>query len=185
MEVGRLEFTPQYMMMVDRMGRQYMKASYDEVPFMVQAGADFYAIQALFWNTLFVPGKGENWTEQDFEVTQVGEQTIFKSKGEGMLQCQFVVDALTGLIRNTTVAAMEQNKIPALNWTYLHFTEVSGSSFPDKMQISMGKAGKSYRLSVSLSSLKVNAKEVKPTEEPGGKYKKVEIQDILNQLMKL
>lgn len=32
MEVGRLEFTPQYMMMVNRMGREYVKVDYAGVP---------------------------------------------------------------------------------------------------------------------------------------------------------
>ena len=57
MEVGLLEFTPSDVLIVDRFNKQYVRASYAEVPFLSQADLDFYALQALFWNEIFVPGQ--------------------------------------------------------------------------------------------------------------------------------
>ena len=70
MEVGRLEFTPQYMMMVNRMGREYVKVDYADVPYLQQAGVDFYTLQALFWSDVFVPGQEGRWQEQDFTILE-------------------------------------------------------------------------------------------------------------------
>ena len=103
MEVGRLEFTPQYMMMVNRMGREYVKVDYADVPYLQQAGVDFYTLQALFWSDVFVPGQEGRWQEQDFTISKNQESTILTSKAGSLLQCQFVVDLLTGLIRNTSI----------------------------------------------------------------------------------
>ena len=36
---------------INRAERQYVKVRYDEVPYLQKAGIDFYALQALFWNT--------------------------------------------------------------------------------------------------------------------------------------
>ncbi len=185
MEVGRLEFTPQYMMMVNRMERQYVKVSYSEVPYLLDAGIDFYSLQALFWGDLFVPGSGSSWNESDFSVSRTDESAVLTTQDNGMLQCRFVVDLLTGLLRNTSVASPTKLVSSRLDWTYLHFAAVEQKSFPDKMRLSVRDGVKSYTADFSLGSLKLNAKKVEPTQEPGGKYKKVAPETILKQLMKL
>ena len=50
LEVARIEMTPDYFMVVDKMGRQYVKASYNDVSFLRDADVDFYTIQSYFWN---------------------------------------------------------------------------------------------------------------------------------------
>lgn len=184
MEVGRLEFTPQYMMMVNRMERQYVKVDYAEVPYLQQAGIDFHTLQSLFWNDLFVPGKSEGWSEDDFDISRNEESTILTTRSGGLLQCQFLVDLLTGLIRNTSVVVPGETVVPRLNWTYLHFANVEQRSFPDKMQLSLSGSGKNLTAVFSLSNLKWNAKAVELTPEPGGKYKKVTPDAIIKQLIK-
>lgn len=185
MEVGRLEFTPQYMMLVNRMERQYVKVSYSEVPYLLDAGIDFYSLQALFWGDLFVPGSGSSWNESDFSVSRTNESTVLTTQDNGMLQCRFVVDLLTGLLRNTSVASPTKLASTRLDWTYQHFAAVEQKSFPDKMRLSLRDGVKTYTADFSLSNLKLDAKKVEPTQEPGGKYKKVAPETIFKQLMKL
>ena len=50
LEVARIEMTPEYFLLVDKMGRQYVKASYNDVSFLRDADVDFYTIQSYFWN---------------------------------------------------------------------------------------------------------------------------------------
>lgn len=172
------------MMMVNRMGREYVKVDYADVPYLQQAGVDFYTLQALFWSDVFVPGQEGRWQEQDFTISKNQESTILTSKAGSLLQCQFVVDLLTGLIRNTSIVATVQGSVPRLNWTYQHFANVEQKSFPDKMQLSVTGAGKDLTAVFSLSNLKWNAKSIELTPEPGGKYKRVSPDLILKQLMK-
>lgn len=185
MEVGRLEFTPQYMMMVNRMERQYVKVSYSEVPYMLDAGIDFYSLQALFWGDVFVPGCGSSWNESDFTVERNREDAVLTTNSGGALQCRFIVDMLTGLLRSTSVASPTRLASPKLDWTYQHFASVEQKSFPDKMCLSISDGNKSYTADFSLSNLKLNSKTVELTEEPGNKYKRVEPETILKRLMKL
>lgn len=64
MEVGRLEFTKDYVMIVDRIHKEYVKADYNKVDFLKRNGLNFYSMQALFWNMLFVPGAGNITDDQ-------------------------------------------------------------------------------------------------------------------------
>lgn len=57
MEVGRLEFTPDYVLLINRLEKEYVKATYSELDFLKANGLDFYALQSLFWNELFQPAK--------------------------------------------------------------------------------------------------------------------------------
>ncbi len=57
MEVGRLEFTPDYVLLINRLEKEYVKATYSDLDFLKANGLDFYALQSLFWNELFQPAK--------------------------------------------------------------------------------------------------------------------------------
>ena len=57
MEVGRMEFSKDSVLIIDRIHKQYLKSSYDQVSFLRNNGIDFQSLQALFWNQLFVPGE--------------------------------------------------------------------------------------------------------------------------------
>ena len=52
-EAGRLEFTPDYVLIIDRINKLYLKVPYSHLDFMRNSNIDFYVIQALFWNELF------------------------------------------------------------------------------------------------------------------------------------
>ena len=56
-EAGRLEFTTDYVLIMDRINKQYIKASYEQLDFLRNSGLNFYSLQALFWNELFMPGQ--------------------------------------------------------------------------------------------------------------------------------
>ena len=185
MEVGRLEFTPDYVMLVNRAERQYVKINYADIPYLQQAGVDFYSLQALFWADIFVPGKASAWEAGDFKVVSGKDSWTLTTSDRGLLSCRFVVDALSGLLRNSTVMLSDKAHAPLLNWTYQRFTATDGGKFPDKMFLEVGTSGKSVFATFSLSNVKWNTKSVSPTQEPTGKYQKVDTDTILKQLMKL
>lgn len=72
LEVARIEMTPEYFMLIDKMGRQYMKSSYSSISFLRDADIDFRTLQAFFWDeqTSYIPG----WERTDF--VNVGERSL-------------------------------------------------------------------------------------------------------------
>lgn len=72
LEVARIEMTPDYFMLIDKMGRQYVKSSYGDVSFLRNADVDFYTIQAYFWNEQTSNYSG--WERSDF--VNIGGKTL-------------------------------------------------------------------------------------------------------------
>ena len=48
LEVARIEMTADYVLLIDRIGKQFVKAAYADIDFM--QGVDFQTIQAYFWD---------------------------------------------------------------------------------------------------------------------------------------
>ena len=75
-EIARIDFTPEYVLLVDRYHKEYIKASYKEVSFLADNGISFYSLQSLFWNELFLPGQkkiADNQLKQfDCDIASVG-----------------------------------------------------------------------------------------------------------------
>lgn len=49
MEAARLEFTPQEVLLIDRINRQYVKAKYEDVTFLKKYNLNFQSLQQRFW----------------------------------------------------------------------------------------------------------------------------------------
>lgn len=185
MEVGRLELTPDYLLLINRAERQYVKVNYSEIPYLRQVGIDFYSLQALFWSDLFVLGKGNKWSESDFAVTRAGGKVVLQSATNSLLQCSFLVNVLSGLIENSSVTVSGKTRPTGLIWNYEHFVALGDRQFPDKMKLGILDSGKETSATISLSNVKWNAKDVELTKEPGSKYRKVDASSLLNKLIKL
>ena len=50
MEAGRLEFTPDYVLLIDRIHKQYVKERYENVEILKKNGITFQMIQNRFWD---------------------------------------------------------------------------------------------------------------------------------------
>lgn len=179
MEVGRLEFTPDYMLVLDRMGKQYVKAAYKDVDFLKRSGLDFYALQSLFWNELFIPGK-RSVSEGDFTQVQKNGLLYLITKGASLLSLQFAVKPQGNLLLNTHIAA-RQNTGQSFDWHYLHF---DGNSMPDKMQLSVSGVGKDVKAVMSLSNVKNNS-DWTLTQIPENKYKQVSAEALFKKLLQM
>ena len=61
--VGTLELTHDYILLLDRINKRYCKVSYSEVPSLAQAGIDFNYLQRVFWGEAETsPSKVLEWT---------------------------------------------------------------------------------------------------------------------------
>ena len=55
-EVARIEFLPDMVVVMDRMHNLYSVCHYADIPYRNELGVDFEMVQALLWNRLFSPG---------------------------------------------------------------------------------------------------------------------------------
>ena len=191
-EIARVDFTPDYVLLVDRYHKEYIKASYKDVGFLAANGISFYSLQALFWNQLFLPGESA-LTDAMIKklVCDLASMAtdVPVTYNNGNMSYEWTAGKSTALI---TAADIEyksgQHGSSSLHWDYDNFRSVGGKAFPLSQQFTLktNLAGKqqSAQLTVRMSSPKTSADwDVKT--ELSSKYKKIEAQDILKKLLSI
>ena len=88
------------------MHKQYVKATYNDLAFLKNNGLNFYSLQALFWNELFLPGNNQltvNMLDKFDSESSAGPQRKVKVKS-GNLNFEWDTTAATGRIDAANVA---------------------------------------------------------------------------------
>lgn len=186
-EVGRIEFTPDYVLVIDRMHKEYIKEDYNKVDFLKNNGLNFYSLQALFWNQLFMPGTASisDANLLDFGVTEAGNSKNITLK-KGNLNIVWNADNANGRISTAkaTYSSLTQGK-SSLNWTYSNFKAVAGKMFPAYQKFTFAttaiKNQSNISLTIDMDGVKTDSKwEAK--SEISKRYKKIEATDVFGKL---
>lgn len=184
MEVGLMEFTPNDVLVVDRMNKQFVRAKYGEVSFLRQAGLDFYALQSLFWNELFIPGQHTLSAEGlgRFELVQKAGLNVLTPKNTPKLAYHFYADPQANTIQRLQVRSNNAAEKGEFAFNYDGFELFGGRPFPTQMRMAVtGTGKKDITLALSLSSLKADASfDTRTTVS--AKYTQRSVQQVLGQL---
>lgn len=192
MEVGRLEFAKDYVILMDRINKEYVKASYADVDFLRDNGLDFYALQALFWNQLFIPGTQEitDSSLKNFSVTfnDAVANTIVSLK-RGSMSYRWSADKTSGQLRSVDVTySGKTSGTTTVTCNYGSFKPLGRKQFPMDITLIMKsdavKGGKRMSLNMSLDGIDMSG-DWETYTSVSGKYKHVSVQDVMNRLMKL
>ncbi len=184
MEVGRLEFTRDSVLIMDRIHKQFLKSSYDQVSFLKNNGIDFYALQALFWNQLFEPGSKKVTSSQAADFKADGSSIVLE---KGKMKYTWNTDA-QGLIAKTVAAYTSSKGTSKLDWNYSDFTAFDSKMFPttQSFTIQTEAAGgtKKIGVTITMKKLKTDSDWDTITKVPS-KYKPVNLKDVINQILKM
>lgn len=185
-EAARIEFTPKRLLVLDRISRRYVEVKYDDLPFFKQSKLDFYTLQALFWNELFLPGVKhvEKGDLRDFQLTRNNDKvTLTVDKGK-RLSYSFLATLATGILEESRIHVdAKDDRTYQLNWLYQDFTTLEGSQFPASMNLSLKGIEKPTKASFNFSRWNTEANYT-PLTVPN-RYRQVEAADILKQLLTL
>lgn len=191
-EVGRIEFTPDYVLIVDRLHKEFIQADYSQVDFLRNQGISFYSLQALFWNQLLLPGTQEV-KESDlkrFDVDfSVDSNNLPVSYRQGPMSYQWQADKTTGRIIQALVNYQSSNYgNSSLRMDYANFKAVGSKQFPAdiSLRLSTKAAGKPKEVNILLRMDKITTDNKWDTHtEVSSRYKKVEPQDVLGKILNL
>lgn len=187
-EAGRLELTKDYVLVMDRMNKQYIKVDYNKVDFLRQSGLNFYSLQSLFWNELFLPGRDTRVTAADtdgYTVSLAQDNTLTLKLDKGDLHYNWTADNNKGLINhfNGSYADKANNNV-AVDWTYGTFKAFSSKQFPTNNNIKVTTPKKSVNVELQLNSIDSN-NDWETRTTVSSKYKQVNLDDILRKLSSL
>lgn len=190
-EVGRIDFTPDKVLIVDRLHKEYIEAGYDEVDFLQENGISFYTLQSLFWNQLFIPGQqsaGESDLKKFSMDTSSAASVIPLSVSRGKMRCAWNADKATGQIQESVITYESgSHGTSTLNWKYADFTAVGTKMFPktQTFRFSSPASGKQQTATVSIEMNGVKTDSDWDTAtKVSSKYKKVDAATILKKLIK-
>ncbi len=177
-EVARLEISPERILAVDRLHKQYVEVSFEDLNRMANLNLSFNVLQSLFMNEIFLPGK-ETVEVSDlhrFRMTSEGNYALWKVKDTKKLAYSFRTTADKGWLENTSVAL--SGTPYALNWTYGEFGKLGAAYFPQHILAELMGSGKTYSLDMKLSRMSVG-EDWETRTSLSSKYKKIELATLL------
>ena len=191
-ELARIEFTPDYVLLLDRYHKEYIQASYSEVNFLANNGLSFYSLQALFWNQLTAPGT-KNITESDLkkfeaDVNESSSRVPVTLKG-GNITYKWSVDAATALINGAEITyTSPTHGTSSLTWTYNDFKTVGQNKFPATQQFGFstnyGGSNRAAQVTLQMAAPKTTTNWDTKTEV-SSKYRKVDVDQLLRKITSL
>ena len=192
MEVGRLEFTKDYVMIVDRIHKEYIKADYNQVEFLKRNGLNFYSLQALFWNMLFVPGE-KNITDHlltKFDVASAAaDGTTPVRLEQGNMKYEWLTDGKTGRINQANITYSDRtNGTTNLTCKYSDFAALGTKMYPNTISLNgktqATKQPRDLTVTLRMKGVKMDDKwETRTTLSD--KYKQVDAEEVLKKIMSL
>ena len=191
-EIGRLEFTPDYVLIIDRYHKQYIKADYNQVDFLQKQGINFYSLQALFWNQLLVPGV-KKVSDSDLKkfsanLDETGDNVPVAIR-YGNMNYQWKTNRNNGRITEANVTYKNKGIGDSrLNLKYSDFKSVGVKMFPATQRMTLttilNNKVQEAKLNIEMKSVKTDDKWDAQTEV-SDKYKQVSPKDVLGKLMSM
>ncbi|MCD7978149.1 MAG: DUF4292 domain-containing protein [Tannerellaceae bacterium] len=133
-EVFRMEITPDSIKVVDRMNKRYVAENYIQLKGQAPVDFNFYNLQALFTNRIFIPGE-QGFTPKQysrFKLNQGGSVVEAKIKDSSRIAYTFKADGEEKLL--STDITDETNRY-ALQWLYTDFQLTQDQVFPMFMDV--------------------------------------------------
>ena len=180
-EVFRAEFTVDSIKVVDRMNKRYVAERYADLKGQTPIEFNFYNLQALFTNHIFLPGKQEIDPKQykRFKLNQEGSTAEIKVKDTMGLLYTFFADGEEKLLSTYITDPSEQY---ALQWDYSDFRVAEGQPFPMLMDVQVlangsSQGGIAFRFSRIQTNIPVNLDFSIPA-----KYKRITFAQIIKSI---
>lgn len=180
-EVFRLDLTTDRVRLVDRMGKRYVEEDYSGMRDTWKVDFDFYNLQALFVNHLFVPG--ERQVEEDlfrrFRMRRLPAYTELKVSDRSDLDYYFQIDREENLV---AVKLTDKNEVFVLDWLYEDFQPLEKQFFPMQMSVDLSLNDKpAGSLSLSYARMEVD-RPLKISTSVPPKYERISGVSLLKLL---
>ena len=185
-EAGRLEFTKEYVLVMDRVNKLYLKVPYAQVDFLRNSNIDFFVLQALFWNELFKPGmiKLTDDMLKSYQ-TEVGTDDSVIFLQDGKLSYRWLTENGSALIKMANIMYADRYRGNyQLNWDYEDFQVSNRKIFPMEHKIGFTTPEKEIKLEMKLNYLE-NDEKWETRTEISSKYRQVTMEEILHRFMSL
>lgn len=182
-EVVRMELSPQGILVLDRLNKRYVQASFEQVNYWARTDLNFHVLQSLFLNELFLPDRLRLTTDDAslFRISLEGEQALLEAMPSKVLTYRFRTSAESGLLQESRIGVKGTGY--TLNWAYSDFQNLDGRPFPQHMALMVGGVQPEVLLDMKFSRLSVENGWEPHTSIPS-KYRKIEVDELMKILFR-
>ena len=174
-EIACIEFTPNGAYLIDRVNKRYALLDYSS-GIINYAGINFSAVQALFWNRLFIPGEKEAWRNaEDFDLNVAGTQCLVEPSRQRILKSQFYTDADCKQLQQTNLTLQQY----AATWRYGQFETMGTYTYPTMHDVSVGGASHAVGAHINLTDISTLDTGWKSTTDLS-RYKEVDLEQLMS-----
>ena len=182
-EMFRLELTLDSIVVIDRINKRYVAESLAALQGTLPIDFNFYNLQSLFTNQLFLPGESEITPKQykQFVFSEVNNEAILKVSDRSKLNYVFHTDVNQKL---TQTKLSDNSGRFQLLWDYTNFENVDGQLFPNVMQLNALKNNASVgEITLNYSRIELN-KPIQLKSNIPSKYRQITFAEILKMISK-
>ncbi|MBM6992158.1 MAG: DUF4292 domain-containing protein [Prevotella sp.] len=191
-EIGRLEFTPDYVLVIDRMHKQYVKGDYNQLDFLKDNGLNFYSLQSLFWNQLLLPGASKvgeaDLQKFDVKLDGTGKNMPVTLKN-GNMSYVWTADKDNGRISEADVTYSSAGHGRSdLTWKYADFKPLGAKLFPATQEFSFSTTATNK---IQKTTIKIEMNDLTTSEDwetqstVSSRYKQMDAKDIFGKLLNM
>ncbi len=178
-EMFRLHVDPDSVVVLDRMNKRYMKESIATLKEFYPVGFDYYTLQSVFTNSLFVSNK-KSVVRNDyrrFAYTRTTDKNYFLTTDdpESGIEYSFTVNGDDRII--FTHLAHPSNEY-SLQWSYGDFILLEGGVFPHKMNTSIALSERRINTDFLFSDIVIN-EPMKLSMQVPDSYSRASIEQIM------
>jgi hypothetical protein len=176
-EVARVNITPSQVTIIDRIHKQYFSESMELLQSYAPFDFDYYSLQSLFTNQLFIAGKQAIAPEDyaSFRLTEDDFSVIINNTDSRGINYDFTSDYTHRILKTE----MYKNRQDAeMKWSYRDFGLTSDKKlFPMKMDMALTIPRELITLNLSFSSVNIDNEFELETNIPS-KYERVHINQL-------
>ena len=181
-EMFRILINPDTVIFLDRMNKRYVREPVAALKERYPVGFDFYTMQSVFTNALFVSGKEQvDATDyRKFRYIRTSDQNYHLSAEDPASGIDYAF-TVNGDDRITFTHLLQPEKKHSLQWGYNNFALLNDISFPHKMQITLSSASRKVDAELLFSDVVTDQPVELNMHVPDG-YTRTSIDEILKFL---
>lgn len=171
-EVARVEMSPEKMLLIYRLGREYAEVRYSDVDVLSRLGINYSMLESILLNELFTPdGKSVEKELSKMNVTVANGEILLSTERERGMKYSFHIEKSSGCLQLTQ--GDYDNKVN-VDCNYADFSKIGTRLFPRQIRFSVAN----YTLDFNLTNPKTDDFKLNGTTELSS-YKKVDVSTLL------
>ena len=177
MEVGRVEFFPDRVVVMDRVHNVYSVCHYADIPYRNELGLDFEVVQAILWNRIFSPGSAnavDASTRINYQNTTPEGITSFKE-----MECSytFLSDG------KSLLSTLKEGSGFSFRLDYSDFTALlKDFVYPLEQTYNLNTSSSVFKVIVKLSSASAGTGSWPDQTQVSRRMKQVTLDELLDNL---